>query len=211
MIKIKLKEYSDWTNEVSTKGLDHFSFKEADDYRLIAIDGPLYFYHELDTDDLTNYETDYLPSANGKMGNFYSREPFATKILKDGSKLFRRKHGQKATINAGQSQEIVFTVPYTQAKINKLEIIDANALDRVDLIVKSPLDPATAALYGMPANIPLNQFGFDVVVSDLLYSDKSDYDADVFAGMQIVVVYKNDSAENKEVGFNLIYHEVVSA
>lgn len=208
MIKIELN-YADWKSNVDTKALDHFSYVIGDTYMLIAVDGQLQFNHKLDQDDKADYETNYLPSANKKMGSFYSREPFATKTLKDGSKLFRRKHGVKETILAGQSKDIVFTVPYAKAKINKLEVIDANALDRVDLLVKSPVDPATAAAYGMPPDYLLNQFGFDVVCSDLLYSDKSDYDADVYAGFQIIVKYKNDSASDKEVGFNLIYHEVV--
>ena len=210
MINIDLN-YTDWKSNVDSKGLDHFSYISGERYFLMAIDGQLVFKHHLDQDDVADYEANYLPSANKKMGSFYSREPFATKELKDGSKLFRRKHGVKETIPANDSKEIVFTVPYSKAKINKLEVIDANALDRVDLLVKSPVDAQVAAAYGMPANYILNQFGFDVVVSDLLYSDKSDYDADVYQGMQIIVNYKNDSASAKEVGFNLIYHEVVSS
>ena len=202
--------YIDWKSNVDTKSLDHFSYIQDGHYFLIAIDGILIFKHKLDIDNNADYETSYLPSANKKLGSFYSREPFATKVLKDGSKLFRRKHGQKATIPANSSQDVIFTVPYAQAKINKLEIIDANPLDRVDLKVKSPVDAPTAAAYGFPADYLLNQFGFDVVVSDLLYSDKSDYDADVYAGFQIIVTYKNDTNADKEVGLNLIYHEVVA-
>jgi hypothetical protein len=138
------------------------------------------------------------------------RSPFAPKTVDGGKKLFRRKHGIKETVLANSEKEIIFTAPYGQAKINKLEVVDANALDRVDLIVRSPLDPVVAAAYGMPANYDLNQFGFDVVVSSLFYSDKSDYDADVYAGFQIVVVYKNDSSQDREIGLNLVYHEVVS-
>lgn len=208
MINIDL-EYTDWKSNVDTKSLDHFSYSVGDTYNLIAVDGQLVYRHRLDQDDKADYETNYLPNANKKMGSFYSREPFATKTLRDGSKLFRRKHGIKDTILTGQEKEIIFTVPYGRAKINKLEIIDANALDRVDLLVKSPVDPAIAALYGFPADYLLNQFGFNVVVSDLLYSDKSDYDAEVFQGFQIIVKYKNDSQADKTVGFNLIYHEVV--
>lgn len=208
MIDISLS-YADWKNNVDTKKLDHFSYLVNGRYQLIAIDGQLVFNHRLDIDDEADYFAVYLPHANKKMGSFYSREPFATKILKDGTKLFRRKHGKKQIIPANSQSDIIFTVPYTKAKINKLEIIHANPLDMVDLIVKSPLDAGTASAYGMPANYLLNQFGFDVVVSELLYSDKSDYDADVYAGFQIVVVYKNDSNIEKEVGFNLIYHEVV--
>ena len=82
-------------------------------------------------------------------------------------------------------------------------------MDFVDLYVKSPIDSSISSLYGLPPNYILNQFGFNVVVSELLYSDKSDYDADVYSGFQIVVKYKNQTNSDKEIGFNLIYHEVI--
>ena len=138
MIQIDL-DYTDWKNNVDSKSLDHFSYSAGDTYNLLAIDGQIVFKHRLDQDDKPDYETNYLPNANKKMGSFYSREPFATKTLRDGSKLFRRKHGQKATIPANSELDVIFSCPYTKAKINKLEIIDANPRDRVDLIVKSPL------------------------------------------------------------------------
>jgi len=201
-------EYDDWKANVDA-GLSHLYYTRGGAYQLIALDGPIYYTCDLDQDNNADYETNYKDNANKPVGSFYSREPFASKKLKDGSNLFRRKHGIKETILASSEKEIVFTVPYSKAKINKLEIIDANALDRIDLYVKSPVDAAIAAAYGMPPNYLLNQFGFDVVVGELLYSDKSDYDADVYAGFQIVVKYKNDTSSDKEVGFNLIYHEVV--
>lgn len=152
-------------------------------------------------------ETKY--KLKSKIEELKTQSPFASKVLPDGRKLFRRKHGIKEIILANSSKDIILTVPYKQAKINKLEIIDANPLDRVDLIVKSPIDANVAAAYGMPANAPLNQFGSNVIVSSLLYSDKSDYDADVYSGFQIVITYKNDTSTDKEVGFNITYHEVV--
>ena len=202
-------DYTQWKTEVANKDLHFSHYMVGSRYMLLAIDGPLVFKHLLDVEDSTDFEANYLAKSNDKIGSFYSREPFASKQLKDGRSLFRRKHGQKETILANSEKEIIFTVPYGQAKINKLEVIDANALDRIELYVKSPVDPTTAAAYGFPADYLLNQFGFNVVVSNLLYSDKSDYDADVYAGFQIVVKYKNDTASDKEVGFNLIYHEVV--
>jgi len=209
MITIKL-EYDDWKTNVDNKSLDHFCYMQNGRYEIIGVDGQIIFAHRLDQDDEMHYMANYMPTSNMKMGNYYSREPFATKVLKDGSKLFRRKHGVKTTIAANAEEDIIFTVPYSQAKINKLEVIDANALDRIDLLVKSPIDVPTATAYGMPADYLLNQFGFDVVVSSLLYSDKSDYDADVYYGMQIIARYKNDTNEAKDVGLNLIYHEVVA-
>jgi hypothetical protein len=136
---------------------------------------------------------------------FYKREPFATKQLSDGRKLFRRKHGYIHNMPAGQTTEVVISVPYPECKINKLEVIDANARDTVDLIV---LDTPDGTLSGFP-NAPLNQFGFNVVVSDLLYSDKSDYDADLVFGMQLMVRYTNRTNADKEVGLNVIFHQVV--
>lgn len=211
MIRIELNDYKEFKEQISTKNLEYFSYKKDERYFLVAIDGPLYFFHRLSKKNSDDFKANLESNANKKIGNFYSREPFSTKVLKDGSKLFRRKHGKKATVPAGQSLEVIFTVPYASAKINKLEIIDANPLDRVDLLVKSPVDAAVAAAYGLPADYMLNQFGFNVVVSELLYSDKSDYDAEVYQGFQIVAKIYNDSDNEKEYGFNLIYHEMVKA
>lgn len=211
-MEIKIADYTEWKNHVSGKSLPHFSYFKNDTYDLKAVDGNVVYTHDLSVDDVADYETNLLPDANGKNENFYTREPFASKKLKDGSSLFRRKHGVIETILASSEKEIIFTVPYSKAKINKLEIVSANDLDKVDLYVKSPLDANTAAAYGMPADILLNQFGFDVVTSGTVgvYADKSDYDADVYTGFQIIVKYKNHTTADKEVGFNLVYHEVVS-
>ena len=139
-----------------------------------------------------------------KAGNVIQNiSAFRSKFLKEGS-LFRRKHGYKITIPAGQSLTYDINVPYNQCKINKLEVIDANALDRIDLMV---LDTPTGTISKVP-NFMLNQFGFGVVVSSLLYSDKSDYDADLIKDMKVRVIYYNDSAEEKTVGLNVIFHEV---
>jgi len=208
MITINV-DYIQWKNEVDTKELKHLQYLSGSNYLLIAIDGPVMFKHTLDPDDNLDYETNYLPKANQKVGNNYSVEPFANKILVDGKKLFRRKHGLSQVIAANSQSEIVFTVPYNRAKINEVEIINANALDMVDLLVRSPLDANTAAAYGMPANYLLNQFGFNVMLSSGIYSDSSNYDADVYAGFQIVIVYKNQTSTDRNIGINLTYHEVV--
>jgi len=209
-MKIEISSYTEWKAEIADKAIPYFHYIRKGSYILSAIDGAVTYTHDLDVDDVADFEANYLAESNKKLGSFYSREPFAAKTLRDGSNLFRRKQGKKKTIAANTAATIIFTCPYGRAKINKLEIIGANSLDRVDLSVSSPVDPATASAYGMPANIMLNQFGFDVIVSDFLYSDKSDYDADVYAGFQIVIIYKNDTAIDTEVGFNLIFHEVVT-
>lgn len=203
-MNIELNEYTDFKTNVAEKGLSHFSYIKNGNYQLIAADGNIYYRHELSVDDVEDYETNFLPTANKKIGAYYQREPFASKELSNGLKLYRRKHGYKATIPANSEVVTKILVPYAACKINKLEIIAPNPLDRIDLKI---LDSATGMLTGVP-NYMLNQFGFDVVVSEMIYSDKSDYDADVFGGMQIEVTYKNDGTEEVTVGYNIIFHEV---
>lgn len=156
-------------------------------------------------DNSHEFEVNYLDKVNKPQRYF---PPFKSKNLPDGTKLFRRKHGKIETIQGNSEKLVIFECPYAKAKINKIEVIDANPLDQIDLYVNSPKDAAIAALYGMPADYMLNQFGFGVAVSGLLYSDKSDYDADVYQGFQVIVKYKNRTSNDKEVGFNLIFHEV---
>lgn len=161
-------------------------------------------YIKYSVDDIRSARESYT-DLNPTNDTYYQREPFASKKLSSGKSLFRRKHGKKETIISGEEKDIIFDVPYGNCKINKLEVIDANALDRIDLMV---LDTPTGSISSVP-NYMLNQFGFDVIVSDLLYSDKSDYDADLIKDMQIKIVYKNDGDQDKTVGFNIIFHEVI--
>lgn len=203
-MNIEVKTYSEWKTQVTSKGLFHFSEFKNGNYKLFALDGNITFFHYLEVGDNEDYESTYLPNANKKLGSYYQREPFASKVLPNGMKLFRRKHGYKETILAGQSKGTKIVTPYDQCKINKLEVIGANPLDRIDLKV---LDTPAGLLTGVP-NYMLNQFGFNVVVSELLYSDKSDYDADLIKDMQVEITYYNDSSNDITVGYNIIFHEV---
>lgn len=202
-------DYTEWKSEVTTKDLVHFFQMSKGRYQLIAIDGILTFTHLLDQDDVTDYEANYKDAANKNSRNFHSREPFASKTLSDGSKLFRRKHGTKTTVSANSEVDIILTVPYTKAKINSIEIINCNILDRVDLKVKSPIDEALAAAYGMPTDYMLNQFGENIYMTEKYYHDISEYDANVLQGLQIVLTYKNDTDTDTNIGINIVYHELV--
>ncbi len=197
--------WSELKNFIDTRSLDVHYVEFDDRYSVYAFDGLLSFYCDIKKDSAVDFETNYKPNGNKRIGNYYSREPFASKTLKDGSKLYRRKHGYFIDTIAGSSVDKIVTVPYAKCKINKIEIIDANTRDCIDLLV---LDD-TNGTYSTIPNYVLNQFGFGVVVSDLLYADKSDYDADLYMGMQLKVVYHNRTNNNKEVGLNVIFHEVV--
>lgn len=126
--------------------------------------------------------------------------PFQTKEL-DGKKLFKRVHGMIVDCVVGDN-EFLFTVPYAAAKLNILEMIGGEVGDKANFYV---LDTATGAVTTVP-NYVLNQFGFNVAVGPGYYKQKSEYDADVFAGLQLKCIYNSLSA--KKVGVNFILNEL---
>ena len=204
MIKIKVS-YVEYKNEVLLKKLFHFCYNpEENGIELTAIDGQVAYTHSLDIDNEPDYNALLLPTANRKIGNYNSREPFATKEMQSGKKLYRRKHGLSLLVNAGATQALVFNVPYPHAKINKIEIINGKSLDFVDLKV---CDDANGTYSTIP-NYCLNQFGFAVRVADGIYIDKSDYDADLYLGMALTFDYTNNSLSDNTIGLNIILHEV---
>lgn len=197
--------WSEFKQFINSRSLETHYVEFESRYEVYAFDGVLHFYCDLQKDSALDFETNYKPASNKKIGSYYTREPFAAKVLKNGKKLYRRKHGYLLDTIANSSTTLTIPVPYNECKINKIEIIDANSLDQIDLQV---LDTPTGTLSTIP-NYMLNQFGFDVVVSDFLYSDKSDYDADLVKDMQLKITYKNNTTSNKKVGFNVIFHEVI--
>ena len=136
-----------------------------------------------------------MPSGNA----FSSKET-------NGAKLFRRKYGcASEVIPAGEVGFIKIIVPYTNVKINELEIINGREGDTLDLKI---LDTSTGAVTGYP-NYLLNQFGFDVYLPNGFYRDVSTYDASLFYGMQIEIVYKNNGTTPIKVFGNIIFHQLV--
>lgn len=128
--------------------------------------------------------------------------PFASKELPSGKKLFRRKHGYQFTcINGISTHEIV--VPYPQAKINEIEILNQGLNCKVNLKV---LDTATGTYSTIP-NFVLDQFGFNVNLREKFFEDTSQYDADVYMGMRIQLEIDNPNPEFN-MGVNIVFHEV---
>lgn len=130
--------------------------------------------------------------------------PFNNKYLPDGKKLYRRKHGKKETCPANGSVNIDMIIPYGHCKIDEVEVVGCSSGDTVDLTV---LDSEEGSYSGQP-NLMLNQFGFDVNLSEGYYSDSSNYEADLYVGMVMRVTFKNSSSEPVEVGANYVLHEV---
>lgn len=156
-------------------------------------------YIEKDTDDSLEFETSYKSDSNKKL--VLEQSPFASKILKDGKKLFARNHGEKFTLSSGPNT-LEFSIPYPQVKFNELEIIGGEIGDILDLKI---LDDSSGTYTTVP-NYQLNQFGFTVACAKDYYRRASNYDADLFYGMRVVINFTSSSA--KDVYINYILHEV---
>lgn len=115
--------------------------------------------------------------------------------------LFRRVTGVTSTLAVGVNT-ILFTVPYNWTKITGAQMIGGEIGDTANFMV---LDSATGAYYGTP-NAQLNQFGFNVNIAKDFFDSRSQFDADLYIGMQIKIVYTSISAKN--IGINLILDEV---
>ncbi len=129
-----------------------------------------------------------------------SEPPFAAKTI--GSlKLYNRTTGMKYSVSVGQ-QNCIFTIPFPQMKFNGLEIVAGEIGDECDLYVWDSINGD----YTTVPNMQLNQFGYTVAVAKEYFAKKSNYDADVFVGMQIVVSYNSVSA--KDIWINYDVHEL---
>jgi hypothetical protein len=179
---------------------------ETDTYLLSAYDGPMIYRCDLwpEHPDFADFDQNYKPTSNQSVESSQILQPFADKKLKNGLKLYRRKHGVYADIPAGETQDISLAVPYNLAKINEVEIVGCNIGDKASLKV---LDTPAGTISTVP-NYMLNQFGFDVCLPDGHFKDVSDYDADVIKDLKIVVSYTNNTAQTKKVGVNFVLHEL---
>lgn len=150
----------------------------------------------------------FIPDRDSNGYPIYRIEtnPFSDKKLVDGKKLFRRKHGMSLNCPANSSTAFNFVVPYALAKINELEIINSAIGDTVDFKV---YDDPSGTISGTP-NLMLNQFGFDVNITEKHYKDKSDYDADAIQDMKIEITYKNNDSTARVVYMNIVYHQLVA-
>lgn len=130
--------------------------------------------------------------------------PFDAKIIQTeaGEKsLFKRGHGVKKVCIVGENESI-FVIPYAWAKITAIEIINGSVGDSVSLYI---LDDTTGS-YSTTPNYILNRFAFDLNIAEKFYSRKSEYDADLYIGMQVKIVYT--SVDIKTIGINFDLNEV---
>jgi len=133
-----------------------------------------------------------------------SAPAFGSKIIVAAGvtkKLYARNIGFQSALAAG-ANTITYTLAYPWVKMLGVEVINSEALDSVDLKV---LDSAAGSYSGVP-NLVLNQFAFATNLPKDYYLRMSNFDADLYVGMQIQITYTSVSA--KTVGFNLLTNEV---
>jgi hypothetical protein len=126
---------------------------------------------------------------------------FTSKTTDDGNKIYKREHGIQYDLTVGENT-ILYTIPYPWVKVTGLDVMNGEVLDIIDVLV---LDSIEGSYSSIP-NYVLNQFGFNVNLSQGMYSCQSTFDADLFIGMQIKVVYNSQTA--KKIGLNFSLNEV---
>jgi hypothetical protein len=147
-----------------------------------------------------NEQLNWIKGNGADQVDILSASPFASKVF-ENKKLYKRVTGQQAAVYAG-SNTILHTITYPWVKITGIECLGAELLDFVSFYV---LDSTTGTYTTVP-NFQLNQFGFDVNLRREYYKHESEFDADLYQGMQIKVVYNSVSA--KTIGINYILNEV---
>ena len=129
---------------------------------------------------------------------------FSSNYTTDG-KLFRRKHGYKFTVDANELKQFEIIVPYAKCKIDSVEIIGCHKSDTSNFKI---LDDDLGTITTIPKQ-QINQYGFDVNMTDDFYKDQSRYEADLFAGLYIKIEYQENMGLQKEISVNIDFHEVV--
>ena len=203
----------DWLafkNTCTSKNLLMQMVETTQDYKLFAVDNQIRYLCSFlksspaSTEQL-DFEANYKATCNQKIGNEITKQPelspFSAKALPNGKKLFKRLHGIKHNVMV-VSNTITFTIPYPSVKMTGLEFINASNGDTASMTV---LDSTAGNYSGVP-NLVLNQFAFDLNVCKDFYSYNSEYDADLYQGMQVKIVFM--SMEPKQLSINLILNEV---
>lgn len=153
--------------------------------------------------DQTEFEASYKSSGNKNI--LTTLTPFASKILPDGKRLYKRVHGISGVV-AGAPDNIDFSIPYDNCKLTGIEIIGGAKGDTVNLKI---LDTPSGTISGV-ANYTLNQFGYNVNVSADFYQHVSEYDADLIKDLVIRLEYDgiNLDITPKTIYVNIILNEV---
>ncbi len=170
-------------------------------YFLKAYQGPFdvdYYMPKDGGSDQTDFETNY--KTNGNIPVPPPVSPYSTNAY--GTKnLYVTITGIQETLIAG-TNTITYTVPYIEALISGVTVVNCEVLDIVSFSV---LD-STTGTYSGTANAVLNQFGYNVNLPADQYEYQAPYTAVLHENMQIQLTYTSVSA--KTIGVNFILNQV---
>ena len=205
-------KYPDFKAFVLSRGVSPQYVQLSNFYIVKAFDGPFELTCELsltnDSSSYADFEATLKPKANKPVTAnvvVQSQTPFGSKsVLINGAskKLFAANAGIKSAVVAG-SNVIDYTVTLPWVKMIGAEVINSEALDTVSFFVH---DTALGSYSGVQ-NKMLSQFANNQNVPKDYYNYSSVYDADLYLGMVIRVIYWSNSA--KTIGLNFLLNEVV--
>lgn len=155
----------------------------------------------LDINDAINYLKDNIPKTVESLN-----QPFFSKKLSTGQKVFKRLHGISSSVS-GAPDNIDFVIPYDVCKITGIEIINTELGDKVNFKV---YDTPTGTISGTP-NALLNQFAFNLNTKSGSHREESSYDADLIKDMKIRIEFDAITPDllPKTIYVNFLLHEVV--
>jgi hypothetical protein len=193
---------------IVSRGLSAQWVVVGENYWIKAFDGSFELECLISTDEAASADTaDFVANfkSNGNKSprqslSVSSTPAFASKSF--GAKaLFKRVVGKQFALTTGDNI-LLYTETFPWVKFMALEIINGEVGDTCSLYV---LDTENGTYSTVP-NYPLNQFGYAANIAAGFYQHKSEFDADVYAGLQLKIVYTSVSA--KTVGINYVMNEV---
>jgi len=202
MIKIPYTQFKNYVATIKAEnkvkyidvyGVYHISIEEDG----LHLNTELSKTSNVDSADVVDFEASLKMQCNKIVNN---NSPFASKIV-NGKKLYERNHGKAFTVTAS-TNTLEFVIPYPTCKITGIEIINGEAGDKISMYI---IDDASGTYSTIP-NYTLNQFGFDVYVGKDQYKKESKYDADLYIGMKVKIIYTSVSVKDIYINYNL--HEL---
>lgn len=158
--------------------------------------------------DSLDFVTNFQSNANKPQitnSNVQSQPPYGSKIVAINGithNLYARFTGQQYSLAIG-ANTLQYTATYPWSKLIGVECINCEALDTVNFMI---YDTSLGTYSGHP-NALLNQFSFSLNLPKDFYQRMAQFDADIYQGMIITMIYNSQSA--KTVGINFLIDQVV--
>lgn len=131
-----------------------------------------------------------------------NNSPFSSKYISEGT-LTKRKKGYSFDVLASQISTIEIPIDF-DCKVDVVEIINCDIGDSVNFKV---LDDDTGSISTIAKSV-LNQYGYDVKMTDKFYKEQNKYQADLNKGMYLLFEFSENSNKAKTIYINIDFHEV---